>query len=298
MRTSRITLTTLVLTCTAAFGLSACGGSGGDSTATPAATIAKDDALAAAVPDKVKQVGHFTVGVDPTYAPNEMLASDGRTVEGMNVDILDAVAAKLGVKNEWRPAQFDTILLGVDSGRFDLAMSSFTINPDRLKSVDMVSYYDAGTLWAVKKGNPNHVDPKNLCGLSIGVQKGTVQNNEMNVATKKCTDEGKPAINLVVDDQQSKITAALTSDKVIAMAADSPITLYAVQQTGGTLEKLGEIYDSAPYGVVVPKGQAQLADAVAKALTSLKESGDYERILKKWGNEAGAISEFKVNPTA
>ena len=303
MRTSRTIVSSVALVAIASLGLAACGG-GTDSSGSAgtdvssSVTIAKDEALAAAVPAKVKQAGYFAVGVDPTYAPNEMLAADGKTVEGTDVDILDAVAAKLGVKTQWQPAQFDTILLGVGSGKYDVAMSSFTINAERMKQVNMVSYYNAGTLWATAKDNPRSVDRSNLCGLSVGVQKGTVQNEEMNVATKKCTDGGKPPIDLVVDDQQSKITAALASGKVVAMAADSPITLYAIQQTGGTLEKLGDIYDSAPYGVVVPKEQTQLADAMASALAQLSDSGDYARILKKWGNEAGAITEFTVNPDA
>lgn len=305
MRSSRPLLLTTALT--AALALSACGSNSlstpSTSGAAPAGSasatstgIAKNDALAAKVPAKAKSAGKLIVGVDATYAPNEYLADDGKTVVGMDVEILDAVAAKLGLKTEWQPSTFDTILLGVGSGKFDVAMSSFTINDDRKKSVNMVSYFNAGTQWAVAKGNPKKIDPKNLCGVKVGVQKGTVQNDEMTAATKKCTDGGKPAIDLTIDDQQSKITAALQSGKVDAMAADSPITFYAIKQTGDAMEKLGETYDSAPYGIVVPKDQTDFAKAVADALTELKASGDYEKILKKWGNESGGISSFAVNP--
>lgn len=292
----------------AAFGLAACGSNslstssssssqpaGGGSSSAPA-TPTKDDKLAAKLPEKVKTAGKLIVGVDSTYAPNEFLADDGKTVQGMDVDILDAVAAKFGVKTEWQSAGFPTILLGVQSGKYDVAMSSFTINADRKKTVNMVSYYNAGSLWAVAKGNPKKMDVKDVCGKSIGVQNGTVQLEEMNAATKKCTDAGKPAINLLVDDQQSKVTAALTSGKVDAMVADSPITFYAIKQTNGGVEQLGDIYDSAPYGVVVPLAQKEFAQAVADALTDLNKSGTYKSILTKWGGEKGAIDSFTVNP--
>ncbi len=103
MRTSRTIVRSVALVAIASLGLTACGGetdsSGSAGTdVSSSVTITKDEALAAAVPAKVKQAGYFAVGVDPTYAPNEMLAADGKTVEGTDVDILDAVAAKLGVK--------------------------------------------------------------------------------------------------------------------------------------------------------------------------------------------------------
>ena len=56
------------------------------------------------------------------------------------------------------------------------------------------------------------------------------------------------------------------------------------------------VYDAAPYGFVVPKDQTELADAIAEALAAMKEDGSYEQALKNWGNEAGAIDEFAVNP--
>lgn len=301
--TSRpVVVSTLAVSVTLA--LAACGSSSLTSTSSTAAAggaasvtaQAKDDALAAKLPEKIKTAGKMVIGVDTTYAPNEFLGSDGKTAEGMDIDLLNAVAAKFGVKTEWQTATFDTIILGVDSGKFDVGMSSFTINPDRKKAVNMVSYYSAGTLWVGPKGNPKKVDPANPCGLTIGAQKGTVQVDDLTARSKKCTDAGKPAINLVVDDQQVKITAALTSGKIDAMAADSPISLYAIKQTGDQFEKIGDIYDSAPYGIVVPKAQADFAAALADALKALDTSGDYTKILAKWGGDAGAIHSFAVNP--
>lgn len=266
------------------------------SAASPAASQAKVDALAAKVPEKVKTAGKLVVGVDTTYPPNEFLAEDGKTAKGMDIDLLNAVAQKLGVTTEWQNSNFDAIILGVTSGKYDVGMSSFTINPERKKSVNMVSYYSAGTLWVAPKGNPKQIDPDNACGKTIGIQKGTVQVTDLQARSKKCTDGGKEAIKLVIDDQQVKITAALTSGKVDAMAADSPVSINAIQQTNDQFEKVGDIYDSAPYGVVVPKDQTEFAGAIKDALVDLEKSGDYEKILTTWGGQDGAITDFSVNP--
>lgn len=255
-----------------------------------------DEALAAKVPDKIKSAGTIIVGSDASYAPNEYLGSDGKTVEGMDVDLFNAVAAKLGLKTDFQNAKFDSIILGVKSGKFDVGVSSFTINPDRMKEVNMVSYFNAGTQWAVAKGNPEGVNLDNLCGLTIGVQKGTVQVEDITARSKKCTDGGKDAIKVVQDDLQSNVTAGLVAGKTVAMLADSPITAYAVTQTQGKVELLGDVYDAAPYGFVVPKDQADFAQAIADALKAIEADGSYQKALETWGNTGGAISDFAVNP--
>ncbi len=206
------------------------------------------------------------------------------------------MAAKFGLKTEWVPAGFGTIILGVNSGKFDIGVSSFTINPEREQQAAMVSYFNAGTQWVVAKGNPKKVDIENACGLSIGAQKDTVQAEDLAARSKKCTDAGKPAINIIVDADQGKVTTNLVSGKTAAMLADSPVGLYAIQQTNGQLEALGDIYDAAPYGYVLPKDQTDFGQAIADALKSLDASGDYKTILSNWGNESGAISDFSVNP--
>ncbi len=260
------------------------------------AAVSADPALVAKLPEKIASAGKIVVGTDATYAPNEFLDTDGKTVIGMDVDLFDAVAAKFGVTVEYQPADFSSVILGVAGGKFDVGVSSLTINDERKQQVDMVSYFDAGTQWVVPTGNPKDVDPDNACGLSVGVQKGTVQIDDITARNKDCVEAGKPEINLVVQEGQDQVTADVVSGKTAAMLADSPVSLYAVQQTNGQIEALGGIYDAAPYGFVVPKGQEEFAQAIADALTALHESGDYEKVLADWNNVSGGIDEFLVNP--
>jgi len=279
--------------------LSACGSSSlstPGASAKPTVSQTADAKLVAALPAKIKAAGKIVVGTDATYAPNEFLAADGKTVEGMDVDLFNAVAQKFGVTVQWVPSNFDSIILGVNSGKYDVGVSSFTINADRKKQVNMVSYFNAGTQWAVLKSNPKKVDPGNACGLSIGVQKATVQIDDLNARSKKCTDAGKKPITQIVEQAQSKVTTDLVSGKTVAMLADSPVGLYAVKQTSGQLEALGKTYDAAPYGYVLPKSETAFAQAIADALTALNASGDYKKALDTWANTTGAISTFAVNP--
>ena len=281
--------------------LAACGGNGAESggtTTTQAAAPAVDQALAAKVPAAIKSDGKILIGTDSSYAPNEFLDTDGKTVIGFDVDLFNAVAAKLGLKTEWQSAVFDAIIPGIQSGKYELGVSSFTINDQRKKQVNMISYFNAGTQWGTKKGNPSGVQPDDACGKKVAVQTNTVQDTD-DLSSKRqqaCKSAGKPPITIDRYQRQDQATAAVVSGKDDAMLADSPVVAYAVKQTNGQLELLGDIYDAAPYGYVIKKDQTEFAQAVADAVQALITDGTYKTILDKWGVGAGAIDNPAVNP--
>jgi polar amino acid transport system substrate-binding protein len=260
-------------------------------------TASVDKEAAALVPKAIKDKGTLTVGSDASYAPSEFLGGDGKTIEGFDVDLFTAVAKKLDLKVKFVNAKFDSIITGVQGGKFDVGVSSFTVNADRMKQVNMVSYFNAGTQWASAAGNPKKVDPAKPCTATVSVQQGTVQQEEdLPPKIAACKKAGTPMRDPLTYEGQDEVTANVVSGKADAMLADSPVVAYAVEQSKGKLAPLGDIYDAAPYGYVIPKDQTELADAVVAALKSLAADGGYEKALKSWGVEAGAIDDFAVNP--
>ncbi|WP_197651723.1 ABC transporter substrate-binding protein [Carbonactinospora thermoautotrophica] len=279
--------------------VSGCGGQQQQGTANPQQTAkapAADPKLAAMVPDKIKADGKIVVGTDSTYAPAEFLDQDGKTVIGFDVDLFNAVAGKLGLRAEYVSAPFGAIITGVSSGKYEVGVSSFTINDERKQQANMVSYFNVGTQWATKKSNPAGVSIDEPCGKRIAVQKDTVQVPDIEARSKKCTDAGKPAVTIDQYQGQDQATAAVVSGKDDAMLADYPVAAYAVRQTNGQLELLGQQYEAAPYGYVIPKDQTQFAQAVAEAVKAIIADGTYAEILKKWGVEQGALANPAVNP--
>jgi polar amino acid transport system substrate-binding protein len=287
----------------ATLALTGCGGGSSDTaggaapSSAPLPSVTADDSLAAAVPKEFASDGVLSVGSDTTYAPAEFVAQDGATIVGFDVDLFNLVAAKLGLKAKFETAPFDSIIAGVGSHKYEVGVSSFTINPERLNQANMISYFNAGTQWSTKKGNPQGVDPANACGKRIAVQQATVQVPDITARSKTCTDAGKPAITIDQYEAQSDATAAVVSGKDEAGLADLPVMVYAVQQTNGQLELLGDAYGEAPYGYVVAKEQTQFAQAIAGAVQALIADGSYGDVLKKWGVQAGAITNATVNPT-
>jgi polar amino acid transport system substrate-binding protein len=271
--------------------------SGGGSTGTTAAAPAVDEALAAKVPDAIKSDGKIVVGTDTTYSPNEFLDTDGKTPIGWDIDLFAAVAAKLGLKAEFRSAKFPELIPAIQSGKYEIGVSSFTINDERKQQVNMISYFNAGTQWGTKKGNPNGIQPDDACGKKVAVQTGTVQETEdLPKRQAACKSAGKPAFTIDSYQDQGQATAAVVSGKDDAMLADSPVVAYAVKQTNGQLELLGDIYEAAPYGYVIKKDQTDFAQATADAVKGLISDGTYKTILEKWGVQAGAIDNPSVNP--
>ncbi len=255
-------------------------------------TLGAVPSIAATLPDDVKSRGRLVVGVNIPYAPNEFRDGYGQLV-GFDVDLMNAVARVLGVTPEYREVDFDTILPSVQAGDFDLGMSSVTDTTERERVADFVTYFQAGTLWAQRPGPP--IDPAHACGLRVGVTTGVIQQtHELPHKSDACVAAGLPPIESVVFERQDDLTTALIAGQVDAMAADSPVTGFAIKTSGGALVAAGEVFDAGPYGWPVQRG-SKLAESLRQALEHLMKSGEYKTIATLWGVERGTIDKPVLN---
>ena len=202
-------------------------------------TIKKDDELAKlAASAKTVKDGELSVGMELSYAPAEFYAEDGKTPVGYDVDMSKAIAQTLGLKPKIVSSMFDTIVPSIGS-KYDLGITAMTITEERLQSVDFVSYYRAGSTWAVQKGNPKKLDTSDMCGAKIAVQTGTVQEDEANKIAKGCKADKKAEV--MSYKRQAEAATAVATGKADVFYADSPVAGYAISQTDGQLEALGDV---------------------------------------------------------
>src|SRR6266498_1565080 len=222
---SRLTVLIAVIAFAAAVTVAAgCGGDndneggGGGGTLTAASfSVQTDPSIAGQVPADVKSSGSLSVAADATYAPDEFIASDGKTVIGMDADLAKAIAQLMGLTANVQNIPFDSIIPGLAAGKYDLGMSSFTDTKDREKTVDFVTYAQAGESFFVNAdGGPTINSLDDICGLKIGAEKGTTEADDATAQSKKCTDAGKPAVSVSVFPDENGVNLALSSGRVDA----------------------------------------------------------------------------------
>lgn len=257
--------------------------------------IKKNEKIAAMLPDSITKDGILLNGADTTYAPDAFIDADGKTPVGYDVDLTKALAAVFGLKPKVVTSTLDSIIPSVGT-KYDLGISALTVSKERSEAVEFVTYFQAGMTYAVQKGNPKKVDLNNLCGVKVAVQTGSTEEVAINDLAKKCETDGKAKMEVLSYDQQTDITTAVVTGKAAVFYADTPVTNYAIKQTGDELETIGKDVDVTPQAIAVKKGDMQTAKAVQAALQELMDDGVYDRIMKKWGIESGAIDKPVINP--
>lgn len=263
--------------------------------------------LASKLPAAIRDKGVVKVGSDIAYAPVEFKDNAGNVV-GLDPDLAAAMGKQLGVKFEFENGTFDALLTGLRSNRYDIAMSAMTDNKNRQdgvdpdtgkkvgEGVDFVDYLTAGVSIYTRKGDTENIASwSDLCGKKLAVERGTVSEDLAKAETKKCTGGKKITIEAFDDDQQAQ--TRLRSGGADAASSDFPVAAYAVKTSGGgkDFELVGDQVEAAPYGIAVAKSDTQLRDALQAAMDAVIKSGEYEKILTKWGAEDGAVKSSVVN---
>jgi polar amino acid transport system substrate-binding protein len=278
-----------------------CGGSKKSSNTTTSATTTSsagsgaNSKIAAEVPAAIKSKGTLTVATDATYPPNEFVASNGKTITGWDPELAQALANLLGLKIKLVNATFATIIPGLQSGKYGLSLSSFTDTKARQKVVDFVTYFSAGTSFYVKtSGGPTINSLADLCGHSVGVETGTTQADDAKAQSAKCKSAGKPGVTVATYPDQNAANLAISSGRQQVGMADSPVAAYIAKKSNGQFKVTGKAYNTAPYGIAIPKGNG-MAKPILDALKQLMANGTYMSILKKYGVQAGAINNPTIN---
>jgi polar amino acid transport system substrate-binding protein len=296
MKRLRLPVITGLASCSLAVVLmTGCGGNGASSTSPTAAGKGVDQKIVAELPAAIKAQGTLTVATDATYAPNEFIGANGKTIEGMSPDLGHALGQLMDLDFHFVNASFDSIIPGLSSGKYDLGFSSFTDTKEREQVVDFVTYFSAGTSFYVQAaGGPTINSLADLCGHSVGVERGTIQADDTTKQSTECKAAGKPGVDVHVYPDQNAANLAISSGRQEVGMADSPVAAYIVKKSNGQFKLTGQPYNTAPYGIAVPKGNG-MAKPLLDAMKELIADGTYAKILKKWGTQAGAITNPVIN---
>lgn len=274
-------------------------GSASSNTADISEGVQPDPTAVALLPASYKEKGELTVAMDLHYPPTTFLADDNTTPIGLNPDIARLVAKKLGLKLNFVNTSFDTIIPGIEGGRYDFTATSMSPTPERLKVLDMIDYFNGGLSVAVAAGNPLGLSNDNLCGKNIAVTKGSnAQLKHLpNISEWTCTSQGKPAINGITLPNVQEALTQLASKRVDGVMYDTPALVWAEKQQPNAIAVLSPQVDTRTEHIVTValKKGSPLTPALQAAVQSVLDSPEYQKSLSNWGLTDGAITDAKLN---
>jgi polar amino acid transport system substrate-binding protein len=238
------------------------------------------------LPAAVKDRGTLSVAMDLTSPPTTFMASDNKTPIGFNPDMARLIAAKLGLKLRFNNVKFDTIITGLQAGRYDFTASTMGATKDRLKVLDMVDYFKAGTGVSVPYGNPQKLGTHTLCGHRVGVQSGSTAELQWlpQLSKQDCTGKGRPAIEAVTLPSVNDALTQLVSKRIDAVMYDFTGLQWAATQQPKTFDVLKPLVATKTVAVALKK-ESPLTPAVQAALQSVIDDPKYAQALGRWGFE-------------
>lgn len=261
--------------------------------------VKTDPQAAKLVPADIKKRGYITMAADLHYPPTSFLASDNKTPVGFNVDFADLLGKELGLKVETKDVSFDSVIPGLAAGRYDFTATDMTPTADRLKVLDMITYWSDGSSLIVPKGNPMHLSLADLstCGHKIAVMTGTTQQETyLPELSRSCQSHGKKSIDQVVLPNVQGALTQLASRRVDGVFYDTPSLAWAAKQQPQFQLLSPQYKQNSSDGIVAlgVKKNSPLAPALHAAVEALMSGPAYQAVLDKWGLGAGAISTSKL----
>jgi polar amino acid transport system substrate-binding protein len=250
----------------------------------------------AAIPASLKDKGEITAAIVPNYPPMDFKDPATNTLTGLDVDLGNALAERLGVKIKWQETAFEQMVSGLVTKRFDIILSGMTDTAERQKSVTFIDYFASGPQLYTLTKNTQINELTDLCGKKVGTSRRTTWPAEIAAWSKaNCEAAGKPAIEVIGSEGSADARAQLRQGRLDAAMQGSETIPYLMSQEKDAYKPIGEAISKQFTGLGVSKANPELAAAIAEAMQSMVDDGTYGKILKKWNLERGAVTKVETN---
>lgn len=258
-----------------------------------------DASLRAMLPERIREAGVVTVATDPHAPPYTFYGEDNATMVGLEHDLATEMGRKLGVRFEFKPMQFASVITSVQAGRTDMGISAFGDFVEREKIVDIIDYCLEATGIVVRAGNPHGVSAmKDLCGLGVAAVQGTIPVELLHKQAERCPpDEPLEMRQFPSNDQ---VVFAVRAGRADAAMETYGVAAYTFAQLeNAPLELIpGARYAVGLQGMIVAKSQTALRDAVQATLQAMVADGTYKAAFAKWGLEDNMLDTITINDAA
>ena len=220
----------------------------------------------------------YIIYSDNAFAPFEYLDTASGEYIGVDMDILAAIAEDQGFKYEVKNEGFDASMGAVQSGQADGMIAGMTINEERKLTFDFSDgYFEDGQILVVQQGSDIKAEA-DLAGKSVATKIGTMGTDyAMSIA-------GTVGFDTVNYEDSPTMYTAIENGTNVACFEDRSVVEWAIKQENLNLETVGEVINPKEYGFAVKKGEnAELIEMFNAGLKNIKDSGEYDEILAKYG---------------
>ncbi|MDQ0393631.1 ABC transporter substrate-binding protein [Labrys monachus] len=261
------------------------------------AAVKTDPALHALLPKAIQDAGVIKLATDAHYPPCESFAEDNVTMVGWEPDLWEALGKKMGVKFVASSIDFDGLIPGVQSGRFDTAMECISDTPARQKQVTFVDLSISVNGIFTLEGSPVTNDPLSLCGLKTAAQKGTTFGQSVDdVLNPFCLKHNKPAIAKSEFPTADATLLALFSGRVDFLVNDASSAAEIKKRSSRPLKLFTpDILPRKIDGFVVKRDNMELAKALLAGVEALIADGVYDKVMDKWDLAALKVDKPGIN---
>lgn len=222
----------------------------------------------------------IVVGLDDNFPPMGFRDEKNELV-GFDIDLAKEAAKRLGMQVEFKPIDWNSKEVELNSKKIDVLWNGLTITEERKKNIAFTKAYMENRQIIVVLPNSNIKTKANLAGKTVGVQDGSSSVDALNndAATLKSFKELKKYpdnVNALLD---------LKAGRVDAVVVDEIVGRYYTNKKPGEYTILSDSFGSEEYGVGLRKDDPQLLEKIQKALDDMKKDGTSAEISKKWFGE-------------
>jgi polar amino acid transport system substrate-binding protein len=226
--------------------------------------------------------GMLIAAINPTVAPIQYIDDDGNIV-GLDVDLGNAIAAKLCLRMDFQSTQFATMIPILKEGRIDLIDSFMFYTPERAAQVLMVPYGASSGAIVVAKTNTDPIGgPDYFSGKKFGVELGTVDYQQAKAADEALTKAGKPGIDIHTFGTYADVLQALSAGQVDGAFIGTEEAFY-YRKKGIDFFRIA-LTGFEPHAEALAFKDPALADAVAKVMNDMKADGSFDKIFAPYGH--------------
>ncbi|MDF0729460.1 ABC transporter substrate-binding protein [Pseudomonas entomophila] len=263
---------------------------------TALATLAFNAQAAVELPASIKSKGEIVAAIVPNYPPMDFKDPATNQLTGVDFDLGNALAERLGVKIRWQETAFEQMISALSTKRVDIILSGMTDTAERQQVVTFVDYFTSGPQFYTLQSRGELNAMTDLCGKKVGTSRRTTWPNDIATWSKaNCEANGKPAVVVLGSEGSADARAQLRQGRLDAAVQGSETLPYIQNLEPGVFKSVGTPITTQLTGLGVAKDDAALSAAIKAAMQSMVDDGTYLAILNKWGVPEGALQTITVN---